>query len=105
MFDLTEETLGRISVLVEPRIKGPPCRCGFASGDNWLRACLGNGLHRAGAIISLVRQNMVGFEAVQQSFNLSDVIAFAACQDQAQGVAMGIRGEMDLAADPFARTA
>ena len=100
VFDLTEEALDQIALFVDRGIKAAPCRgCGAARDDRFC-ACGGDGIHSPLPVITpfdfaqdrLVSQNMTGLQPVEQRLDLRDVVALAACQDEADGVAQGVGG-------------
>lgn len=100
MFDLAEEALDQIAVFVDRGVEASPtCGCGASRNDGF---CAGGGysIHSPLPIIAFVCQNMTGFQAVKQRFDLRDVVALAAGQDEANGVAERIGGGMDLGAQP-----
>lgn len=98
MFDLAEESFDQIAFLVEMRIEAAPLGgCGSARNDG-LCAGGGDGVHGALSVISFIGKDMPCLQSVEQAFDLGDVVAFPAGQDEANRIAQGIGGGMDLGA-------
>jgi hypothetical protein len=98
VFDLTKEALDQIAILVDCGIKGAPLCCRGSARDD--RFCSGSSdsVHGTLGIITLVGQHVTCPQAIEQAFDLGDVIAFAARQDEADGIAKRIGGGMNLGA-------
>ena len=73
--------------------------CG-AAGDDGFCAGGGDGIHGALSVIAFVCEDMASPQSIEQPFDLGDVVAFAAGQDEADGVAQSVGGGMDLGAQP-----
>lgn len=100
VFDLVEEAFDEITVFVEMRVEAAPLRGCSASRDDRLCAAGGDGVHGALPVISLVRDNMSGPQSVEQAFDLGDVVALSAGQEEADRVAQSVGSSMDLGAQP-----
>ena len=96
MFNFTEKSLDQIAFFIENRIEVAPCRRCAAAWDHGLCPRGGNGINGALSIIAFIRQNMIGFQAIKQRFDLCDVVTLAACEDEADGIAKCISGRVDF---------
>lgn len=105
MFDFAEQAFDQVALFAEFAIKASPrCRSGPARHDG-PRACGGDGVHRALAIIAFVGKDMAGLQAVEQRLDLGDVVALAAGQEEADRVPQGVGGDMDLRGQTVLRSA
>ena len=100
VFDLVEEAFDQVTVFVDRGIEAAPFGGDGPAWDNRLCAAGCDGIHGPLPIVSLVCQNVACLEPVEQPLDLGYVIAFAAGQDEADRVAQGIGGGMDLGAQP-----
>src|SRR3546814_201646 len=98
VFDLVEEAFDEITFFVEMGVEAAPLRGCSAPRDDWLCAAGGDGAHGALPVISLVRENMSGLQSVEQAFDLGDVVALSACQEEADRVTQSVGSSMDLGA-------
>lgn len=98
VFDLVEEAFDEITFFVEMGVEAAPLRGCSAPRDDWFCAAGGDGVHGALPVISLVRENMSGLQSVEQAFDLGDVVALSACQEEADRVTQSIGSSMDLGA-------
>ena len=98
MFDLAEEAFDQVAFFVDGGIEAAPCGSGGSARDDRFCACGGDGIHCPLSVIAFVSQNMGRLDPVKQRFDLRNVVALATCQDEANGVAKGVGGGMDLGA-------
>ena len=98
VFDLTKEALDQIAILVDCGIKGAPLCCRGSARDDGFCSGSSDSVHGTLGIITLVGQHVTCPQAIEQAFDLGDVIAFAARQDEADGIAKRIGGGMNLGA-------
>lgn len=98
VFDLAEEALNQVAVLVDCGVEATPtCGCGSTRNDRFRpRRC--DGVHGALAVITLVSQHMARRQTIEEPLDLGDVIAFPASQNEANGIAQRIGGGMNLGA-------
>ena len=98
VFDLAKEALDQIAILVDRGIKGAPLCCRGSAWDDGFCSCRRDSVHGTLAIITLVGQHMTCPQTIEQALDLGDVIAFAARQDEADGIAKRIGGGMNFGA-------
>ena len=96
VFDLAEEAFDQIAVLVDCGVEAAPLGGCDSTRNDGFRSCCCDGVHSAMAVIALVGQNMPRPQAIKQSLDLRDVIAFPTCQNEANGIAKRIGGGMNL---------
>lgn len=98
MFDLAEEALDQVAVLVDCGVEATPTSgCGSTRDDRFCSGC-SDSVHGALTIVALVSQHMVCRQPFEQPFDLRDVIALTAGQNEAHGIAERIGGGMNLGA-------
>lgn len=100
MFDLVEKAFDEVAVFVDRCLEAAPLGGYGPAWDNRLCAAGCDGIHGALAIVTLVRQNVACLQPVEQPLDLGDIVPFAAGQDEADRVAQGIGGGMDLRTQP-----
>ncbi len=98
MFDLAEEAFDQIAVFIDRCIKASPIGgCGSARDDRFC-ASGGDSIHGVLAVMAFISQNMAHLQPDEEGLNLSNVIAFTAGQNEANGVAQRVGGGMNLGA-------
>lgn len=105
MFDLAEEAFDEVTFPVERCIERPAHGGRGAARDDRDRATGSGGIKCALGIVSLVGEDEAGAEAVKQRFDLSDIVALAARQEDAHRKAERVGDDMDLGAQPALGTA
>ena len=80
VFDLAEEAFDEVAFPVERCIEGSARGGGLAAWDDRDSATRSGGIDSALGIITLVGEDEAGADAVEQRFDLSDVVALAAGQ-------------------------
>jgi hypothetical protein len=98
VFDLAEEALDQVAILVDGGIEAAPFGGDGPARDDGLCAAGRNGVHGPLPIVTLVRQNVTCLQTFKKRLDLGDVVALAAGQDEANGIAQCIGGGMDLGA-------
>jgi hypothetical protein len=98
VFDLAEEALDQVAVLVDCGIEARPTGGCGSTRDNRLRSRCCDGVHGALAIVAFVSQHMARRQTFEQPLDLGGVIAFPAGQNEADGIAERIGGGMNLGA-------
>jgi hypothetical protein len=102
VFDFIEEPLDQIAFFVEDWIERSPAGGGLAAWDDGNSIGGTYGIESSLTVISLIGQDILSAKAVEESRDLGDVVALAARQNKAQGIAQRIGDQMDFAAQsPF----
>lgn len=98
VFDLVEEALDEVPLLVEDGIEAAPlCSC-RSTRDDWAGPACRNGHHGTLPVIAFVRQDVPSLQAIEQGFDLGDVVAFATGKDEAHRITQSIGCGMNLGA-------
>lgn len=100
MFEFAEEALDEVALLVEDRIEGPPRDGAGSARNDGNGSGGGDGIDGTLPVIAFVSEDEAGPDAIEQGFDLSDVVALAACQEDANRQAERVGGDMDLGAQP-----
>ena len=100
MFDAAEEALDEVALFVERGIEGAARGGAPAARDYRDGAGSGDGVQRALPVIALVGEDEAGADAIEQRFDLGDVVALAAGQQDAQRKPERIGDDMNLGAQP-----
>lgn len=103
MFELVEEALDAVSLLVEIGVVGPLDLAVALGWDDDLCAAVGDLIHKVVSIVTLVREGEVGVDTLDQVVGEGDVVALAGRADQAQRQAERFGGGVDLGAQAAAR--
>ena len=98
MFDLAEEALDEVPILVDCSVEGAPTGGCGSSRNDWFCSGRSDGVHGALAVISFVCQDIASLQPLEQPLDLGDVIAFSTCQNEADWIAKRIGGGMNFGA-------
>lgn len=100
MFEFIEEAFDEVALLVEDGIERAARGGGLAARDDGDGARGGGGIDGALGVIALIGEYEAGADAVEQGLDLSDVVALAAGEDDANRQAECVGGDMNLGAQP-----
>lgn len=98
MFDPTEEAFDEIALFVELAIEDAASSSGDAARDDRDSARSGGGIERTLSIIALVCKDEARADTLEQWFDLGDVVALAAGQQDPHRKPERIGDDMDLGA-------
>jgi hypothetical protein len=102
MLDFVDETFDEVTLLVAILIVGDRLLARSERGDHGIGAD-----HEKVAelvvVVSLVGNDVIGVEAVDQGFSLRAVVDLAGGRDQAQRIAQSVDGDVDLGGQAAAR--
>ena len=105
LLDAAEETLDQIATLVDMPIEGARVESVGAWRDDRLAALLGNDAHEGIGVVTLVGDDELGRLVLDQCCRLLNIRDLACREDDAQRIAQGIHGNMQLGRQSAARTA
>jgi hypothetical protein len=104
MLDFVDEPLDQIALLVEVFVVGDRLRTRAARWNDSLGADLRDRGTKAIRIEAHVGEQVFEGKAADQAFSLANVVDLACGQDEADGIAEGVDADVDLGAQPAART-
>lgn len=96
MLDAAEEALDGVAFFIDGGIERAAIDRAGSARDDGNGTGRGDGVHRALSIIGLVREDEAGAKAAEQRFDLGDVVAFAACQNDPHRQAQRVCRDVDL---------
>lgn len=105
MFEPVEEALDEIALLVEFGVVGSLDLAVALGRDHHPGAGPGESVAQMVGIIAFVGDGGVGLDALDELVGEGDVVALAGRADEADGIAQGIAGGMDLGAQAAAGAA
>jgi len=104
MLDFVDEPLDQIALLVEVLVVRDGLRTRTARWNDCLRTDFCNRGAKAVGVKTLVGEQVFERKSADQAFSLANIVDLACGQDEADGIAEGIDADVDLGAEPAART-
>jgi hypothetical protein len=96
VFDFAEEALDEVAFLIEGGIEAAPLSGGFASRNDGDGDGAVDGTDGALPVIGFVCHDVARIQAIEQWFDLGDVVALTTGEDEANRTTQGIGCDMDL---------
>jgi hypothetical protein len=104
VFDLVDEALDQVALLIEVLVVRNGLRAGAARRNDGLGANVCDGGAKAIGVKAHVGEQVFERKAADQALSLADVVDLACGQDEADRIAEGIDADVDLRAQAAART-
>jgi hypothetical protein len=104
IFDLVDESLDQVSLFVEVLAVRDSLRAGTLRWNDGLSTRVCNGGSKVIGVVALVGEQVFEGKTLDQALCLTDIGDLACRQDEADRIAEGIDGNVDLCAQAAART-